>query len=51
MFRTKMRKPRNWLVVDARCRHTAGDMGDKRKEESRKKCRTWKHKENQNAQD
>lgn len=53
MFRTKRRrnkkqpKPRpvrNWLVVDARTRHTAGQMGDQRKEESRNECRKYKHK-------
>jgi hypothetical protein len=32
-------KWRNWLAVDARQRHTAGQMGDKRKEQSKKACR------------
>ena len=44
-------KVRNWLAVDARERHTAGSMGDKRKEKSRKECRTWKRKEKDNAED
>jgi len=32
-------KQPNWLAVNARQRHTAGQMGDNRKEESRRKCR------------
>ncbi|KKM89346.1 hypothetical protein LCGC14_1249650 [marine sediment metagenome] len=49
--RTELRPTRNLLAVDAWFRSSAGDMGDKRKEESRKECRTWKHKENRDAQD
>lgn len=33
------RRERNWQVVDARSRTSAGSMGDKRKERSRKACR------------
>lgn len=43
-IRKTPRKTRNWIVVDARQRHTAGQMGDKRKKESREECRNWKHK-------
>ena len=41
---TKLRLVRNWLAVDARTRHTAGQMGDERKKESREECRKWKQK-------
>jgi hypothetical protein len=44
--RTELRPTRNWHVMNARWRHTAGSMGDKRKQESREECRKWKHKGN-----
>jgi len=40
--RTELRPVRNWLAVDARMRHTAGQMGDERKEQSKQECRQWK---------
>lgn len=49
--RTELRPVRNWLAVDARTRHTAGNMGDKRKEKSRYECRKWKHKPDSDDQE
>lgn len=41
---------RNWLIVDARTRHTAGQMGDKRKAESFNECRKWKYNKSYNQE-
>lgn len=52
MYDTRKKRPiRNWLAVDARTRHTAGSMGDKRKEKSHDECRKWKQRKDKNAQD
>ena len=48
--RTEMRPTRNWLAVDARMRHTAGEMGDERKQQSRDECRKWKQRRNKDEE-
>lgn len=40
-------KVRNWEAVKAHFRNSAGSMKDKKKDSSKKSCRTWKQKKDE----